>query len=81
MSIFWVIYFIAAITVPGIFALLLRRDIKQGKVVKITLPEGLLGAVFTLVPVLNALMAIVLTWFYISEYGDEHSITFGKDKE
>ncbi len=81
MSIFWFIYFSAACCTAGIFTLLARRDIRNGKAVAITLPEALLAAVLMFVPYLNVFVALCFIWFYISEYGAEHSITFGQGKD
>jgi hypothetical protein len=81
MSIFWFVYLLSACTTAGIFTLLARRDIREGKVLKVTLPEGLLCAALMFVPYLNAFVAACFCWYYISEHGAEHSITFGKGKD
>lgn len=81
MSIFWITYILAALTTVGVFSLLIRMDLKQGKVVKLNLKEGLLCGFLILCPWLNCLMAAAMLWYYISEYGSKHSITFGKGKE
>jgi hypothetical protein len=75
MSWFWIIYFIAVVIVPGVFALL-RRDANSGSLIT-TLPEFLLGCVFIFLPVLNAICAIYITWFYI-KFRQGHSITCGE---
>ena len=81
MSIFWIVYFLSVCTTAGIATLLLRRDIRKGKVVKVTLPDGLLYACLLFIPYWNALVAAFFCWYYISEHGTEHSITFGKGKD
>jgi hypothetical protein len=77
MSLFWIIYIIAACVVAGIIALLIRHDIKRGKVVTVTLLELLLCAAFMFAPVFNVVMAFVLTWFYLDECGGHYIFTFG----
>ncbi len=81
MSMFWIIYCIAALIVVGIFVLLIRSDIKKGEAVKVTLQDVLLYACMTLIPYWNAVVAIIMMWYYVSQHGKEHSITFGKGKE
>ncbi len=81
MTLVWAIYIISACIVAGIFALLVRIDIRKGKVVEITLPEILVTAFLVLMPWLNAAVACFMIWYYISEHGGDHVMTFGKDKD
>jgi hypothetical protein len=78
---FWFIYILAAGVTSGMIALLVRAEVRKEKAVTINLKEGLLAAVFVLVPILNAIMAVFLTWFYISEYGGKHTVTFGEEQD
>jgi pilus assembly protein TadC len=78
---FWFIYILAACIVAGMLALLVRAEVRKEKAVTINLKEGLLGAAMMFVPIFNAIVAVVLIWFYISEYGGKHTVTFGEEQD